>query len=72
MDHDQQLLQLQEFEQEINANVENVQSFYTKGFLETLVMLLEHGLEESKIDFKTIKSAIRAFSTILPGLFKTV
>ncbi|KAI8885169.1 hypothetical protein K501DRAFT_216297 [Backusella circina FSU 941] len=72
MDHDQQLLQLQEFEQQINVNVENVQSFYTKSFLETLVDLLQHGVEETKTDLKTMKSVIRAFSTVLPGIFKTV
>ncbi|KAI9481366.1 MAG: hypothetical protein EXX96DRAFT_566437 [Benjaminiella poitrasii] len=79
MDHDQQLLQLHEFDQEVLSQPENAQSYATKGFLETISGLIQQGLtkendgsDEYKEELKTLKSAIRAFSTVLPTVFHTV
>lgn len=79
MDHDQQLAQLNDFDQQVLSQPENAQSFATKGFLETLSALIEYGCEKEddgtdvyKEELKTLKSAIRAFSTVLPIVYKTV
>ncbi|KAI7897680.1 uncharacterized protein BX663DRAFT_463206 [Cokeromyces recurvatus] len=79
MDHDQQLLQLHEFDQQVLTQPENAHSYATKGFLETISDLIQFGLERDddgsddyKEELKTIKMAIRAFSTILPTVYNTV
>jgi hypothetical protein len=79
MEREQQLVQLREFDEEVQSQPENAQSYATKGFLETLSQLVEFGLEQEddgtdnyKEELKVIKDSIRAFSTILPTLYRTV
>ncbi|KAG2209164.1 hypothetical protein INT47_005456 [Mucor saturninus] len=79
MDHDQQVLQLRDFDQQVLSQPENAQSFATRSFLETLVDLLQYGLEKQddgtdayKEELKIIKNATKAFSTVLPTVYKTV
>jgi hypothetical protein len=79
MDHDQQLVQLRDFDQQVLSQPDNAQLFATKGFLETLSTLIQYGCDKEddgtdayKEELKTLKSATRAFSTILPIVFKTV
>lgn len=79
MDHDQQVLQLRDFDQQVLSQPENAQSFATKSFLETLVDLIEYGLEKEddgtdvyKEELQILKNATKAFSTVLPTVYKTV
>ncbi|KAI8375827.1 hypothetical protein BD560DRAFT_392035 [Blakeslea trispora] len=79
MDREQQLAQLREYEQSVSPQLANAQSYATKSFLNTLNSLIATGLEAQddgtdayKEELKVIKDAIRAFSTVLPFVFKTV
>jgi symplekin len=79
MDHDQQVIQLRDFDQQVLSQPDSAQSFATKSFLETLVDLLDYGLEKNddgtdayKEELRTIKIATKAFTTILPTVYKTV
>ncbi|CEP17304.1 hypothetical protein [Parasitella parasitica] len=79
MEREQQLAQLREFDEEVQSHAENAQSYATKGFLESISQLVEYGLEQEddgtdnyKEDLKVIKDSIRAFSTVLPILYRTV
>lgn len=79
MDHDQQVLQLRDFDQQVASQPDNASSFATKSFLETLNDLLEYGLEKNddgtdayKEELKIIKEATRAFTTVMPIIYKTV
>ncbi|CAO0793104.1 unnamed protein product [Mucor circinelloides] len=79
MEREQQLTQLREFDEEVQSHPENAQSYATKGFLESITQLVEYGLEQQddgtdqyKEELKTLKDSIKAFSTILPTLYRTV
>ncbi|KAL9538666.1 hypothetical protein MBANPS3_010760 [Mucor bainieri] len=79
MEREQQLTQLREFDEEVQSHPENAQSYATKGFLESITQLVAYGLEQQddgtdqyKEELKIIKDSIRAFSTILPTLYRTV
>jgi symplekin len=79
MDHDQQLVQLRDFDQQVLLQPDDAQSFATKGFLETLSALIQYGCEKQddgtdayKEELKALKSATRAFSTVLPIVYRTV
>ncbi|KAK4511964.1 uncharacterized protein ATC70_003963 [Mucor velutinosus] len=79
MEREQQLTQLRSFDEEVQFNPENAQSYATKGFLESITQLVAYGLEQQddgtdqyKEELKIIKDSIRAFSTILPTLYRTV
>ncbi|GAN10564.1 hypothetical protein MAM1_0370c10107 [Mucor ambiguus] len=79
MEREQQLTQLRAFDEEVQSHPENAQSYATKGFLESITQLVAYGLEQQddgtdqyKEELKIIKDSIRAFSTILPTLYRTV
>ncbi|GAA5817883.1 hypothetical protein MFLAVUS_011462 [Mucor flavus] len=79
MDHDQQVIQLRDFDQQILSQPEDAQSFATKSFLETLIDLINYGLEKQddgtdayKEDLKNVKNATKAFAIVLPTVYKTI
>ncbi|KAI9012661.1 Symplekin tight junction protein C terminal-domain-containing protein [Phycomyces nitens] len=78
MDHDHHLEQLRDFDQEVLAHPQSAQSFATNGFLDTLEELISTNLQKEengealKDDLVTLKDATRAFTTVLPYIFKTV
>jgi hypothetical protein len=79
MDHDQQVLQLRDFDQQVSLQIDNAALFATKSFLETLHDLIEYGLNQQddgtdnyKEELTLVKDAIKAFSTVLPTVYKTM
>ncbi|KAI8393729.1 Symplekin tight junction protein C terminal-domain-containing protein [Radiomyces spectabilis] len=74
MDYDQQLAQLQEFDQEVLAHPTSAQVYATNAFLDALTEVINTGLAKADEDvhLRTLKDAIRAFATVLPHIFKTV
>ncbi|KAG0189235.1 hypothetical protein DFQ28_003699 [Apophysomyces sp. BC1034] len=74
MDPTQQLEQLRQFDEDIISHPENVESYATNGFLESLAQLTETASETeiSHDGLNVLKNAIRAFTTVLPHIFKTV
>lgn len=79
MDHDQQVIQLRDFDQQVLAQPEDAQSFATKSFLETLIDLIHYGLERTddgtdayKEELKHVKNATKAFAIVLPTVYKTM
>ncbi|CEI94189.1 hypothetical protein RMCBS344292_08407 [Rhizopus microsporus] len=76
---DQSVSRLHEFDQEVLPHPENAASYATRGFLETLIDTIDarlskedDGSDTYKEELRILKSAIRAFTIILPFLFKTV
>ncbi|PHZ10338.1 uncharacterized protein RHIMIDRAFT_260550 [Rhizopus microsporus ATCC 52813] len=76
---DQSVGRLHEFDQEVLPHPENAASYATRGFLETLTDTVnarlskeDDGSDTYKEELRILKSAIRAFTIILPFLFKTV
>lgn len=76
MDHDQQVLQLADFSQQQPGDAA---TFATKSFLETLIDLINYSLSKQddgtdsyKEDLKVLKDSIKAFSTVLPTVYKTM
>ncbi|RCI00348.1 hypothetical protein CU097_008351 [Rhizopus azygosporus] len=76
---DQSVSRLHEFDQEVLPHPENAASYATRGFLETLTDTVDarlskedDGSDTYKEELRILKSAIRAFTIILPFLFKTV
>ncbi|KAI8988722.1 hypothetical protein BDB01DRAFT_895485 [Pilobolus umbonatus] len=79
MDHEQQVIRLHDFNQEIQSHPESAPSYATKDFLQILTDLMTYGLNQTdtgtdnyKEELNTLKSSIRAFTTVLPTIFKTV
>ncbi|KAG2232202.1 hypothetical protein INT48_003892 [Thamnidium elegans] len=79
MDHDQQVIQLRDFDQQILSQPEDALSFATKSFLETLIDLINYGLEKQddgtdayKEELKNVKNATKAFAIVLPTVYKTI
>lgn len=76
MDHDQQVQQLVDFSQQ---QAGDAATFATKSFLETLIDLINYSLEKQddgtdsyKEDLKIMKDSVKAFSTVLPTVYKTM
>lgn len=76
MDHDQQVQQLVDFSQQ---QAGDAATFATKSFLETLIDLINYSLEKQddgtdsyKEDLKIMKDSVKAFSTVLPTVYKTI
>ncbi|KAF7726961.1 hypothetical protein EC973_008156 [Apophysomyces ossiformis] len=75
MDPTQQLEQLRKFDEDIFSHPENVQSYATNGFLQALSGLTETALEKeitNHEELSILKNAIRAFTSVLPHIFKAV
>lgn len=79
MDHDQQVLQLRDFDQQVSLQIDNAASFATKSFLETIQDLIHYGLNQQddgtdsyKEELKLLKDSIKAFTTVLPTVYKTM
>ncbi|KAG0991552.1 hypothetical protein G6F57_007672 [Rhizopus arrhizus] len=76
---DQKVVQLREFDGEVLSQPESAASFATKGFLESLIEIVmarldkeDDGSDQFKEELRILKSATRAFTIIVPFLFKTV
>lgn len=76
---DQKVVQLRAFDGEVLSQPESAASFATKGFLESLIEIVmarldkeDDGSDQFKEELRILKSATRAFTIILPFLFKTV